>query len=147
MSKKETIEKLVACLEEWQKIERKGIASTALIQEQTDNPVIDLVMDIIQRDSATHKRVQKLLIETLTGTVSFSPEELAAVWGGIEEHIALEKATIDLANEALAALEKGGGRGYVLQQYLLSYLKTDEEKHDRMLADLGKIQKGMYPYG
>ena len=147
MSKKETIEKLIDNLKEWQQIERRGIASTAKIQEQTDNPVIDLVLEIIQRDSAMHKRVQTMIIHSLTGTVLFSPEELAAVWGAIEEHIALEKSTIELANGALEALGKGGGRGYVLQQYLLRYLKADEEKHDKMLSDLEQIKQGMYPYG
>jgi hypothetical protein len=32
-------------------------------------------------------------------------------------------------------------------KYLLEYLLTDERKHDKLLEEMEKIKKGMYPYG
>jgi len=148
MSMKEALAEMVGNLKEWQQIERTGIAQTAEIQKQTDNQIIALVLDIIQRDSSYHHRVQQLIIDSLEqATLSLTPEELGKVWEGIEKHIALERRTIELAKASLGALGKGQGRGYVVQQYLLSYLLADEEKHNKMLDDLDTIKKGMYPYG
>jgi len=148
MSKGKVTDKLVEDLKEWQRIERQGIASTARLQERTDNPLLDLVLEIIQRDSAMHSRVQQFIIESLSdATVRLSPDDLIAIWDGIEEHLALEKRTVELGKAALEALGKNQGRGYGIQQYLLSYLLADEEKHDRLLEDLARIKKGMYPYG
>ena len=76
--------------------------------------------------------------------VSLAPEELAEVWGLVEEHIALERKTVDLAKEALAAVK---GKHMVVQEYLLNYLLIDEEKHNALLDSLEGVKRGMYPYG
>ena len=60
------------------------------------------------------------------------------------KHIDLEKKTVELAKDSLEALK---GRKMVVQEYLLDYLRIDEEKHNSVLESLGTIKKGMYPYG
>ena len=113
--------------------------------EKTDNPVIQLVMEIIQRDSQMHHRVQQWIADSLTvKAVSLSPEELGEVWEMIEQHIAIEKKTQVLASASLEAAK--GSKGMLLQAYLLEYLLEDEKKHDLMLQRLEEIKKGMYPY-
>ena len=62
----------------------------------------------------------------------------------VEKHIELEKQTVKFAAEAIDALK---GKKMVVQEYLLNYLLTDEQKHNTVLEDLEKIKKGMYPYG
>ncbi len=62
----------------------------------------------------------------------------------IEKHIKLERQTVGMAEEALAALK---GKKMVVQEYLLRYLLEDENKHNHILDSLGVIKKGMYPYG
>jgi ABC-type sulfate/molybdate transport systems ATPase subunit len=140
---KEQQEKLVDNLKRWQAIENGAISQTAKVMEATNNPLIRMVMEIIQRDSGTHYHVQQTIIDSLEKTNVLSPDDLAAVWDGIEEHIRIEKKTIELAKEALAAIE---GSKSIVQEYLLRYLMIDEEKHDKLLADLDIIKKGMYPY-
>ena len=54
MSIKESQEKIAANMREWQKIEKAGIASTGRIIEQSENPIVLLIMEIIQRDSQQH---------------------------------------------------------------------------------------------
>ena len=144
-STKELQEGLVANMQSWQKVEDASIASTGRVIEKTNNPIVRLVMEIIQRDSQMHHRVQQWIADSLTGkAVSLSPDELGQVWEMIEEHIAIEKKTQTLASESLEAAK--GSRGMLLQAYLLEYLLEDEKKHDLLLQRLGEIQKGMYPY-
>lgn len=145
MSTKEIQEKIIDNMHRWQKIENASVASTGEVINKTDNPIIRLVMEIIQRDSQMHFRVQELIADSLeTKTISLSPDELSEVWDLIEHHIKLEKKTIELANEAKKALE---GKKMVVQEYLLDYLLIDEQKHDKILETLETIKKGMYPYG
>ncbi len=75
---------------------------------------------------------------------TISPDELCEVCDLSEKHIKREEKTIELATEAKAALK---GKKMVVQEYLIDYLLLDEQKHDKILATLETIKKGMYPYG
>jgi len=145
MSTKEIQDKIIENMRRWQKIENASVASTGSIMEKTNNKIVRLVMEIIQHDSQMHHRVQELIAVSLESeTLSLNPDELAEVWGQVDKHIELEKKTVEFANEALDALK---GKKMVVQEYLLQYLLTDENKHNKILADLETIKKGMYPYG
>jgi hypothetical protein len=144
-SLKKAQQDLVTNMRTWQKIENISIANTGRVMEKTQNPIVRLVMEIIQHDSQNHYRVQEFIADTLEHkAVSLTPEEVGSVWGMIEDHINLEKKTMELAREALALIK--GSKGMLVQAYLLEYLSDDEQKHDRMLERLLNIQKGMYPY-
>ncbi|MGD8395972.1 MAG: hypothetical protein PVF43_10890 [Candidatus Eiseniibacteriota bacterium] len=141
---KELQAELVTTMKRWQKIEDASVASTGRIIEQTDNPLIRLVMEIIQRDSQMHHRVQALIAGSLeSAAISLKPEEMTAVWESIEKHIELEKQMVGFVEETLETLK---GRKMLVQEYLLHYLRTDEKKHDELLEALEGIKKGMYPY-
>jgi rubrerythrin len=145
MSTKEAQEKIVENMAKWQKIENAAVSSTGRIIEQTENPIVRLVMEIIQRDSQMHYRVQELIKDSLTTkAIALNPDEVGTVWGAIEKHIELEKQTVSLAQDSLKAIE--GKKGMLVQAYLLEYLLRDEQKHDVILEKLNEIKKGMYPY-
>ena len=145
MTTKETQELIVDNMKRWMKIENASVASTGMVIDKTDNPVIRLVMEIIQRDSQMHYRIQDMIANSLEkGTITITPDELASVWDMIEKHIRLEEKTVELANEAKKALE---GKKMVVQEYLIDYLLIDEQKHNKILETLETIKKGMYPYG
>jgi len=146
MSLKEAQEKIVQNMERWKKVEDASVGSTGKVIEKTENPIVRLVMEIIQRDSQMHHRVQQLIVDSLTSkTLTLTPEELGDVWGMIEQHVKLEQQTVKLAKESLEAV--GKAKGMLVQAYLLEYLLKDEEKHEAILSDLAKIKGGMYPYG
>ena len=146
MGLKEIQEEIVANMKRWQKIENASSASTGAIIEKTDNPVIRLIMEVIQRDSQFHYRVQEMIADSLESkAITVSPDEIADVWDLIEKHINLEKETVKIAEASLKATE--GKKGLVVQRYLLEYLLKDEEKHNSVLDNLEGIKKGMYPYG
>ncbi|HET7852937.1 MAG TPA: hypothetical protein VFM04_00555 [Candidatus Methylomirabilis sp.] len=142
MSTREKETQLVETLRAWQRVENRSVAQTAEIIDRTRNPVIRMVMEIIQRDSAFHHRVQQFIIDSLeTQPVTLSVDDLAQVWDAIEVHIEAERRTCELAAAAEKAL---AGTKNVVQQYLLAYLASDEKKHDQLLDDLALIKRGMY---
>ena len=139
---KELIENLVSILKSWQKIEDASVKNTSEIIKMSGNPLVHIIMEIIKQDSVMHKRVQQLIIDHFeTKPITMDPEELANFWDLVEEHDAIEKKTIKLAEKALEDTPSP------IAAYLLDYLLTDEKKHDKLLEELEKIKKGMYPYG
>ena len=143
MSMKENLENLAGTMKRWQKLENAAIAQTARIMEETEHPLIRAVMEVIQNDAKNHYAIQQLIIDIVEKEyVNVFTDDLVKVWDSIEKHIQLEKKTIEMADESLKALE---GSKNVVQLYLLDYLRADEEKHDKLLADLDRIKKAMYP--
>jgi hypothetical protein len=95
MSTKDVQSGLVSNMRKWQKIEDASVSSTGQMIEKTENPLLRLVMEIIQRDSQMHYRVQEFIADSIEHkAVSLTPDELVAVWGMIENHINLEKKTV-----------------------------------------------------
>ena len=143
MKTKEKLELLTKNMKRWQKIENAAVGQTSKIMEESDHPLIRLVAEIIQRDSNLHHRVQQAIIDSIEReNINVFYEDLEKVWASIDKHIQIEKKTIGLAKESLAALE---GTKNPVQQYLLNYLLHDEEKHDKLLCDLELVKKRMYP--
>lgn len=145
MSTKELQEEIVKNMKRWQAIEDSAVASTGKIIEKTDNPLIRMVMEIIQHDSQTHHRVQEFITRAMEEKpIAITPEDLEKVWDEIDNHIRIEEKTVEMAEKALEALK---GRKMVVPEYLINYLLRDENKHNALLADLSIIKKNMYPYG
>jgi ribonucleotide reductase beta subunit family protein with ferritin-like domain len=100
-------------------------------------------MEIIQRDSAMHFRVQQFIIDSIESRAvdHLRVEDLEKVWDAIQAHVEAERKTEELIREAQKAL---AGTKSPVQQYLLSYLGQDEAKHDRLLEDLDLLKRGMF---
>jgi hypothetical protein len=144
VSSKELQQEIISTMKSWQQMENATIAITAQIMEKTKNPIVHLVMEVIQRDSQMHYRVQEWVADSLESkTVSLTPEEIGEVWDMIERHIELEKKSVKIAEQTLASLK---GKAMVIQAYLLNYLLEDEKKHTNLLSSLENIKKKMYPY-
>ncbi len=137
----ESLEELRTTLKRWQEIEVAAVEQTTALIERTQNPLIKLVMEIIRQDSVMHRRVQQAILDSLEHQAfSLTPEELADIWDMIEKHAELEKETIALAEKA-----RRNCRLFV-QRHLLTYLIEDEQKHDRLMAQLEDFKRGIYPY-
>lgn len=145
MSTKEIQKEIISNMENWQQLENSTVAITAKVMEKTQNPIIRLVMEIIQRDSQMHYLVQQWIADSLENkTVSLTPDELGEIWKVIEHHIEIEKKSIAAAEKSLAALK---GKSMIVQTYLVNYLLEDEKKHTNLLSALESIKIKMYPYG
>jgi hypothetical protein len=131
MTIKELQEDIISNMKKWQQLEDATIVITGQMMEKTNNPIIHLVMEIIQRDSQMHYRIQEWIADSLENkTVSLTPEEIGEVW--------------NLAEQALVSLK---GKSMVIQSYLINYLLEDERKHTNLLSPLESIKRRMYPYG
>ena len=137
----ENTAELIFTLRRWQEIEDGSVAACSGIIDKTDNPLIRLVMEIIRQDSVMHKKVQQVMIDSLEKqAISLTPEELGQIWESVERHAEMEKETLVLAEKA-----RKNCRLFVLR-HLLTYLIEDEQKHDRLLAQLESFKRGIYPY-
>ncbi len=97
MTSKEVHQEIVSNMRRWQKIENASVASTGNVIERTENPIVRLIMEIIQRDSQMHYRVQGMIADSLESrAITLTPDELSEVWGLIEKHIELEKKRFNL---------------------------------------------------
>ena len=141
VKQKELNENLVKTLKKWQKIEDESVKSTSAIIAKTKNPIVRQIMEIIKQDSAMHKKVQQVIIDSFEKeAINLDPEELSGIWGMIEKHIELEKETVRLAEES-----RKNSNSFIVR-YLLGYLMTDEQKHNDILQQMEDIKRGMYPY-
>ena len=134
----ERVEKMAKVLKNWQTLERQAMDDTAAIIEETENPLVRMIMSIIRHDSLMHHRVQQFLIDSITDAdVPVSRDDLANIWDRIEQHDRLEKKTIamaeELRDEAWTPVHK----------QLLGYLLEDEKKHDGLLEQLRVLKIGM----
>ena len=137
----ENPEELAALLRNWQAIETATVAHTTEVIAKTKNPLIQLVMEIIRRDSEMHHRVQQVLLDSLEREAfSLTPEELGEIWDMVEKHADLEKQTIELAEMAHKNCR------LFVQRHLLTYLLEDEKKHDKLLGQLEDFKRNIYPY-
>jgi hypothetical protein len=138
---KELNEKLIKTLKKWQVIEDQSVESTTKIMAKTKNPIIKHIMEIIRQDSAMHKRIQQLIIDSFEKeAITLTSEELGEVWQMVDHHIQLERETIRLAEES-----RKNSKNFLVR-YLLGYLMTDERKHNDVLDQMEDIKSGIYPY-
>jgi hypothetical protein len=134
----EKVKHMVDVLRKWQGLERKAMDDTAVIIEETKNPLVRMVMSIIRHDSLMHHRVQQFLIDSVTeADVPVSREDIAKIWEKIEEHDRVEKKTIELAEELREQAWSP------VHKQLLGYLLQDEKKHDSLIGQLEEVKKGM----
>ncbi len=140
-STKESNDKLVAIMKEWQKVENTSIDSIRSGLKKVKNPLVAQVLKIIKYDSTMHHHVQQFIIDSLEKkAVTLTPEELAEVWDVIEAHIKMERATIALGQRARDASNN------FVHKYFIDYLQKEEAKHDELLEKLEDVKKNMYPY-
>jgi rubrerythrin len=138
---RELNEKLINTLKKWQLIEDQSVESTTKIMAKTKNPIVKHIMEIIRQDSAMHKRIQQLIIDSFEKqAMTLTPEELGDVWEMVDHHIQLERETIRLAEES-----RKNSKNFLVR-YLLGYLMTDERKHNDVLDQMEDIKSGIYPY-
>jgi hypothetical protein len=132
------VENMVNVLRQWQEIERQTMTITSEISEKTESTLIRMIMDIIRHDSHQHHRVQQYLIDTLAKeSPAVTREDVVAIWDSIEEHDAIEKQTIQLAEQ----LKKEAWTP--VHKLLLEYLLRSEVLHDSLLEQLGEFKSDM----
>ena len=141
MSKREE-EKLVRHFKDWQKLENETLSLAEKLQKKSDNSFINVIMEIIKRDSEKHKIMQQFVIDTLTKeAVHLSPQELIPLAEVLEKHIQAEAKSMGLANTCATESKN------FFVDFIVSSLIEDEVNHHNMLKTLDQIRGAVYPYG
>jgi len=138
-----TDDKLVQQFKEWQNLENdtRGLAED--LQKKTSNPFIQMIMEVIKRDSEKHKVMQQFVIDALTKeAVQLSPDEIIPLSEVLEKHIKAEAKSMALANECAVVETKN-----YFVDFVVNALMEDEAKHHSMLKTLDHIKGAVYPYG
>jgi len=127
----ESSEEFLNTVKEWQTLEDKTIQSADELIRKAKNPLIEMTMEMIKRDSGKHKIMLQMIIDNLTReAVHLSPDELAAVSELLIKHMEIEAKSIALANDALQKSE------LAVTRLILSALHDDETKHHSQLHQL-----------
>jgi hypothetical protein len=144
MKTKQIQQEIATKMRKWQQTENRAVVITGQMMEKTQNPLLRLVMEIIQRDSQLHHRIQQFLIDSVEGkSVALSPEELGEISSLLGKHKRVEDDMLCQVEELLGKLK---GKRLLAQEYFLNFLLTDEDKHCKMLGALDTFKKGIYPY-
>lgn len=130
----ESNEDFLTLLKKWRGIERATINLTEKSMMKVDNPLILALMDTIKRDSEKHKEILGLIIDGLEGTTVITPEDMGQLALFIEKHAEVEKNSVEIAEEALKKVRTA------LPKFLLTYLLTDEKKHDLIMDGLAELK-------
>lgn len=132
----ETSEEFLNIIKEWQTLEDKTIQSADELIRKAKNPLIEMTMEMIKRDSGKHKIMLQMIVDNLTReAVHLSPDELALISALLNRHMEKEAKSIALANDALKKSELD------ITRHILSALLDDETKHHSQLHTLNKELK------
>ena len=136
-------DKLVQQFRDWQNLENDTRSLAEDLQKKTNNPFIQMIMEVIKRDSEKHKVMQQFVIDALTKeAVHLSPEEIIPLSELLEKHIAAEAKSMALANACAVAESKD-----YFVDFVVEALMEDEAKHHSMLRTLDHIKGAVYQYG
>jgi len=132
----ELSKEFIKIIKEWQKLEDDTIKFSEEIMKKSKNKLIKLTMDMIRHDSQKHKVMQQMLIDSVTKEpFVLAPEDLNVIGAGLNEHLAAEAKSLELADEALLNSE------LFVTRYVLSYLIADEQKHHALLGKLNELKR------
>jgi hypothetical protein len=144
MKTKDLQKAIAAKRKDWQKTENRAVSITGQMIDKTENPMLRLVMEIIQRDSQMHHRIQQFLIDGIESRAySLSPDELNLISSLVGKHKKVEDDMLCSVESLLSELK---GKKMMVEEYFLNFLVVDETKHCKMLAALDTFKRGLYPY-
>ncbi|MGO9016990.1 MAG: hypothetical protein ACLQVJ_01425 [Syntrophobacteraceae bacterium] len=141
---KEQREQIASTMKDWKLLEKRSAESIDKVKAKCANPLICLMMDIIENDAVVHERLQELIVSSLQKQqITLSLDEVGEVIGLIREHTHIKGEMIQKTESMLAQLKDKSLR---IQEFLLKTIIADEKKHKEMLEGVEKIRQGLYPY-
>ncbi len=144
MLMKEQQEQIASTMKDWKLLEKRSAESIDKVKAKCANPLICLMMDIIENDAMVHERLQELIISSLQKQqITLSLDEVGDVIELIREHTRIKGEMIRKTEAMLVHLKDKSLR---IQEFLLKTIIADEKKHKEMLEGVEKIRQGLYPY-
>jgi hypothetical protein len=144
MSMRERYEQIASTMTDWKLLEKRSAESIEKVKEKCGNPLICLMMDIIENDSRIHERLQELIVSSLQRQqITLNLDEVGEVIELIRDHTRIKDEMVQKTESMLEQLKDKSLR---IQEFLLQTIIADEKKHKEMLEGVEKIRQGLYPY-
>jgi len=121
-------------IKKWIILEENTIDSASDLINQSKNPIVKNIIDLIKLDSEKHKHILESIRLSLDHTVTFSTDDLIVVDSFVEKHASLEKNAIETAEQAIEM------SSLPIPRFLLEQLLVDEKKHDSYMEELNELK-------
>jgi rubrerythrin len=133
----ENRKKFEELIKKWIVIEEETIDSANDLINQSKNPVVKTIIDLVKLDSEKHRHILETIRLSLDHTVSFSTDDLKIVDSFVDKHVAMEKTAVETAEQALEM------SSLPIPRFLLEHLLADEKKHDAYIDELNELKAYM----
>ena len=138
MLMREQQEQIASTMRDWESLEKLSAESIEKVKAKCGNPLVCLIMDIIQNDARVHERLQEFIISSLQRqSVTLSLDQVGEVIELIREHTEIKAEMIQKAEKMLSQITDKSLR---IQEFLLKTLIADEKKHKEMLEGIEDIK-------
>lgn len=144
LATREQQQRIVSTIRDWGLLEQESSESIEQVKAKCSNPLVFLIMDIIENDARLHKRLQEFIVNSLEhNPLTLSPDEVDEVIGLIHDHTRLKSRMVEKVEKTL---EMTKDKSLSIQVFLLKTLLADEKKHKEMLEGIETVMQGLYPY-
>jgi hypothetical protein len=144
LATREQQQRIVSTIRDWGLLEQESSEYIERVKAKCSNPLVFLVMDIIENDARLHKRLQEFIVNTLEHEpLTLSPDEVDDVIGLMRSHTRLKARMVEKVENTM---EMTKDKSMGIQKFLLKTLLADEKKHQEMLEGIEKAMQGLYPY-
>jgi len=144
LATREQQQRIVSTIRDWGLLEQESSEYIEQVKAKCSNPLVFLVMDIIENDARLHKRLQEFIVNTLEHEpLTLSPDEVDEVIGLMRNHTRLKARMVEKVENTM---EMTKDKSLGIQKFLLKTLLADEKKHKEMLEGIEKVMQGLYPY-
>jgi rubrerythrin len=127
--------KMLILLKRWKDIEAATIKSCGAITKKTKNPLVKTLITSIANDSAKHKIILQLIIDSMTKKAFvLTPEDVSQIAALLDKHIDLEHEAIDVAEQAIKISTDP------IAKQLLRLILEDEKKHANLAEQINELK-------
>ena len=124
-------ELFVKTVRKWQATEADSRERIEELMKRVKSPLITTTLDIMKQNSARHKALLQIIIDTTEDKEDFVDlAELADLTSTFRDHLAVENRMIHLASHTYESSKQN------IVQYITSFIIADEKKNNEMLNKL-----------
>ena len=124
-------------IKRWIVLEDTTIESAADLIDQSSNPMVKTIIELVKMDSEKHKRTLEAIRLSLNSTITITTDDMKIVDTFVEKHASIEKNAVETAEQALQM------SSLPIPRMLLENLLADEKKHDEYISELNELKLQM----
>lgn len=137
-------ERIASVIKDWRVLDKRSAESIGEIKARCKNPLVCLLMEIMEHDSRMHEKLQDFIVGSLEQhPIELSPDEIGEMVELMRHHTQIKTQMVEKTEEVLSLLTD---KSLKIQEFLSRVLLADEKKHKEMLDGIEKVKSSLYPY-